>query len=150
MISLLQAHPAYTGTVHLHNFLRWVIIVALILSLINAFKGKNGKETLVLMISSHVMLLLGLVQWFIGDWGLKQIKSMGMGAAMKNPVIRFFSVEHALMMIIAIVLITIGHRAAKTNQPKTKWYFVAALVIILLMTPWPWREAGRGLFPGMH
>ncbi len=150
MISLLQAHPAYTGTVHLHNFLRWVIIVVLILSLINAFKGKNGKETLVLMISSHVMLLLGLVQWFIGDWGLKQIKSMGMGAAMKNPVIRFFSVEHALMMIIAIVLITIGHRAAKTNQPKTKWYFVAALVIILLMTPWPWREAGRGLFPGMH
>jgi len=54
------------------------------------------------------------------------------------------------MMIIAIVLITIGHRSAKTNQPKTKWYFVAALAIVLLMTPWPWREAGRGLFPGMH
>lgn len=150
MISLLQANPAYTGTVHLHNFLRWVIVITLIWSLINAFKGKNGKETLILMISSHVMLLLGLVQWVIGDWGLKQIKSMGMGGAMKNKVIRFFSVEHALMMIIAIALITVGHRAAKASDAKTKWYFLAALAIILLMTPWPWREEiGRGLFPGM-
>jgi hypothetical protein len=151
MISLLQTHPAYTGTVHLHNFLRWIIIVTLIWSLVNAFRGKNGKETLVLMISSHVMLLLGLIQWFVGKLGMKQIKSMGMGAAMKNAEVRFFSVEHALMMIIAIALITVGHRAAKTADARTKWYFVAALVIIIVMTPWPWREVGaRGLFPGMH
>jgi len=115
------------------------------------FAEKNGKETLVLMISSHVMLLLGLIQWFVGDMGLKQIKSMGMGAAMKNAEVRFFSVEHALMMIVSIALITVGHRAAKASDTKTKWYFVAALVIILIMTPWPWREvAARGLFPGMH
>ena len=35
----------YTGLVHLHNLLRWVIVITLILSLINAFKGKNGKES---------------------------------------------------------------------------------------------------------
>ena len=34
----------YTGLVHMHNLLRWVIVITLILSLINAFKGKNGKE----------------------------------------------------------------------------------------------------------
>jgi hypothetical protein len=65
----------YTGLVHMHNLLRWVIVITLILSLINAFKGKNGKETLIMMISSHVMLLIGLIQWFGGDWGLKQIKN---------------------------------------------------------------------------
>jgi len=113
--------------VHLHNLLRWVIVITLVWSLLNAFKGKNGKETLIMMISSHVMLLIGLVQWFGGDWGLKQIKNLGMGEAMKNAAIRFFAVEHALMMIIAIVLITIGHRSAKAGKANTNWFLLAAL-----------------------
>ena len=137
----------YTGLVHLHNLLRWVIVITLILSLLNAFKGKNGKETLIMMISSHVMLLIGLIQWFGGDWGLKQIKSLGMGEA-----IRFFAVEHSMMMVIAVVLITIGHRSAKAAKPNTKWFLLAALLIILLMMPGPWKSdpaLQRGLFPGM-
>ena len=141
----------YTGLVHLHNLLRWVIVITLLWSLWNAFKGKNAKETLILMIASHTMLLIGLIQWFGGNWGLKQIKSMGMGEAMKNAAVRFFAVEHALMMVIAVVLITIGHRAAKANQGNTKWFFLVALLIILWMMPGPWKEnvaLQRGLFPG--
>lgn len=145
----------YTGLVHTHNLLRWVIVVTLVWSLINAFKGKNGKETLILMISSHVMLLVGLVQWVGGEWGLKRIKELGMGEAMKNAAIRFFAVEHSLMMVIAVVLITIGHRSAKTGKANTKWFLLTALLIILLMMPGPWKSDAalqRGLFPGatMH
>ena len=142
----------YTGLVHLHNLLRWVILITLVWSLINAFKGKNGKETLIMMISSHVMLLVGLIQWFGGEWGLKRIKEMGMGEAMKNAAVRFFAVEHALMMIIAIALITIGHRSAKAGKANTKWFLLAALAIILLMMPGPWKgdvALQRGLMPGM-
>ena len=142
----------YTGLVHLHNLLRWVIVITLIWSLLNAFKGKNGKETLIMLISSHVMLLIGLVQWFGGEWGLKQIKNLGMGEAMKNAAVRFFAVEHALMMVIAVVLMTIAHRSAKATKPNTKWLLLAALVIIVLMMPGPWRNnpaIQRGLFPGM-
>jgi len=158
MLSLLQTSPAYTGTVHLHNFLRWIILVTLIWSLINAFKGKNGKETLIMMISSHVMLLLGLVQWFWGQYGMKAFQG-GMKEVMGQKVARFYSVEHPLMMIIAIVLITIGHRKAKNTEVNTttsngvgaKWFFLAALIIILVMIPWPGRDLiGRGMFPGMH
>jgi hypothetical protein len=141
----------YTGLVHLHNLLRWVILITLFWSIFNAFKGKNGKETLFMMISSHVMLLIGLVQWFGGDWGLKQIKNLGMGEAMKNTAIRFFAVEHSLMMVIAVVLITIAHRSAKVAKPNTKWFLLAALLIILLMMPGPWKSdtaLQRGLFPG--
>lgn len=142
----------YTGLVHLHNLLRWVIVITLVWSLWNAFKGKNGKETLFMMISSHVMLLIGLIQWFGGEWGLKQIKSLGMGEAMKNAAIRFFAVEHALMMVIAVALITVAHRSAKASKPNTKWLLLTALLIILLMMPGPWRSnvaLQRGLFPGM-
>ena len=141
----------YTGLVHLHNLLRWVILITLFWSIFNAFKGKNGKETLFMMISSHVMLLIGLVQWFGGDWGLKQIKNLGMGEAMKNTAIRFFAVEHSLMMVIAVVLITIAHRSAKAAKSNTKWFLLAALLIILLMMPGPWKSdpaLQRGLFPG--
>jgi hypothetical protein len=98
------------------------------------------------------MLLIGLIQWFGGDWGLKQIKNLGMGEAMKNAAIRFFAVEHSLMMVIAVVLITIAHRSAKAAKPNTKWFLVAALLIILMMMPGPWKSdpaLQRGLFPGM-
>ncbi len=141
----------YTGLVHLHNLLRWVIIITLVWSLLNAFKSKNGKETLIMMISSHVMLLVGLIQWFGGDWGLKQIKNLGMGEAMKNAAVRFFAVEHALMMVVAVAFITVGHRMAKSNRSNTKWYLLAALLIILLMMPGPWKNEPalqRALFPG--
>ena len=142
----------YTGLVHLHNLLRWVIVITLVWSLLNAFKGKNGKETLIMMISSHVMLLIGLVQWFGGDWGLKQIKTEGMGEAMKKDALRFFAVEQDLMMCSEFFLITIGHRSAKAGKANTKWFLFAALAIILIMMPGPWKSdvaLQRGLFPGM-
>ena len=74
-----------------------------------------------------------------------------MGEAMKNAAVRFFSVEHALMMIIAIALITIAHRSAKAGKANTKWLLLAALIIILSMMPGPWKSnpaLQRGLFPG--
>jgi hypothetical protein len=36
----------YTGLVHLHNFLRWVILLLLIVAVIRHFAGMTGKKTL--------------------------------------------------------------------------------------------------------
>jgi len=103
-----------TGFVHLHNLLRWVILVLLIWSLINSFSKKNGKEARILTIVSHVMLLLGLVQWFAGAWGLKLIQAAGgMGAVMKDAMQRKMAVEHPLLMIISIALITVAGISVK-------------------------------------
>ena len=63
-----------------------------------------------------------------------------------------FDVNFSEMMVIAVVLITIGHRSAKAAKPNTKWFLLAALLIILLMMPGPWKSdpaLQRGLFPGM-
>ena len=78
-----------------------------------------------------------------------------MGAVMKDPIERFFAVEHALMMIIAWLLVHIGRSMVKragTDAKKHKLtllYFGIALLLILLMIPWPFRQAGiaRQLFP---
>jgi len=140
-----------TGLTHLHSLLRWVILVLLIWSLINAFMQKNGKETRILTITSHVMLLIGILQWFMGAWGLKLIQSIGMGEVMKTAAPRFFAIEHTFTMIIAIVLITVGGVMVKKSNPKAKWMYLAALILILARIPWPFLGDGiaRGWFPGM-
>ena len=109
------------------------------------------------MICADIMLLIGLYQWFTGPWGLKMIKASSMSAVMKNPVARFFAVEHLVGMLIAIILIHVGYSYSKKNMPdKVKHkrvlvFFGLALLIILISIPWPFRVvgAGRTWFPGM-
>ncbi len=133
-----------TGFVHLHNFLRWVILVLLIWTIINSFLNKNGKETKFLTIASHTMLLLGIIQWFAGDWGLKLIQNVGMANVMKDSTQRLMAVEHPMTMIISIVLITMGGMSVKKGKSNAKWLYIIALVLILSRIPW-----ARPLFPGM-
>jgi predicted membrane protein len=155
----------YQGSVHLHSLLRWIITILAVLALGRALSGRagnkpysatDGKIALFTMISSHIMLLLGLYQWFVGPWGLKNIQNMGMAAVMKDGTSRFYAVEHLVGMLLAIVFITIGARVRKkeiSDDAKHKGvlvWFGLALLIIFLSIPWPFREGlGRPLFPGM-
>ena len=140
-----------TGLTHMHSLLRWVILILLIYTLIRSFQGKAGKETKFLTITSHIMLLIGLAQWFLGSWGLKLIQNVGMGEVMKNASQRFFAVEHTFTMIIAIALITVGGVSVRKGKSNAKWFYLIALILILMRIPWPFMEAGvaRGWFPGM-
>lgn len=155
----------YTGLLHLHNLLRWVILILIVIAIFRHFAGMNQKRAvnagdkkidLFLMIAAHTTLVLGLVQWFVGDFGLKLIQNAGFGEVMKNSAMRFWAVEHITGMIIAIVLITIGRGKVKratdyTAHKKAFTLFLLALIIILASVPWPFREAvARPLFPGMH
>ena len=114
------------------------------------FTGGDKKTGLFLLIAAHTEVLIGLYQWIAGPLGVQSISNMGMGAVMKDPVYRFYGVEHITMMIIAVVLITIGKGVAKKNIPdpvkhkKTFWFFLIALIIILVSVPWPFRAAGLG------
>jgi hypothetical protein len=156
----------YTGLLHLHSLLRWVILLLLLVAIFRAVNGVSGRKPftsgdaktgLFLMISCDLMLLLGLYQWFMGAMGLKAISNSSFGVVMKAPVLRFFAVEHLIGMLLAIILVHIGRAAAKKNisdlakHKKALLFYGLALIIILLMIPWPFRDAGagRGWFPGM-
>ena len=56
------------GLLHLHNALRWVILILLLLSLLQAFGKKDSLKStsLWLMIGAHTMLLIGLYQMIAG------------------------------------------------------------------------------------
>lgn len=143
--------------VQIHSILRWVILILIIVAIFRSFGAgskpfteSHRKNGLFLMIASDIMLLLGLVQWFTGGFGLKAIQSNGMGGVMKDGVMRFFAVEHLLMMIIAIVLIHVGYSFSKKNisdakkHTKTSLFYILALLVMLAAIPWPFREAGMG------
>ncbi len=153
----------YEGLLHLHNFLRWVILIFLLLSVLRHLTAANqpygGKDKgfgLPLLISTHLNAIIGLYQWIVGAWGLKLIQTNGMGTVMKDSVNRFWAIEHPLMMLIAAILITIGYGQRKSKHTtrvqrrRAAIYYVLALIVILLAVPWPFREViGRPLFPGM-
>lgn len=135
-----------TGLLHLHNLLRWVILITLLLSIYKLVSKQDAlKTSKILLISSHTTLLLGLYQYITGSVGLQLIKTMGMGTAMKDATSRFWAIEHAFSMILAIAFITIGHikykKSGKSNP--TLVFFVLALVLILLMVPWPFKAGDR-------
>jgi hypothetical protein len=114
------------------------------------YTSKNNRWSLITLITFHLQLVLGLVL-YIGNGWYKQLGEMS------NAVVRFWSMEHLLAMLIAIALVTIGRISAKkASSAKVKhkrhfWYFLIALLIVLSNIPWPFREAGigRGWFPGM-
>jgi hypothetical protein len=155
----------YEGSLHLHNLLRWVVLILLILMVVRSYAGRGGnrvwsegdrKTALFLLISSHLQLVIGLYQWMTGAWGLAQIQANGMADTMKNSVSRFYAVEHFAGMLIAIALVTIAYSTSKkainddAKYNKLFWYYTIALGLILALVPWAFREGiGRAWFPGM-
>ncbi|WP_430973395.1 hypothetical protein [Sunxiuqinia rutila] len=140
----------YTGFLHLHNTLRWLILLIALVSLLKYFMGwfsqkKWGKSDNILGIiftaAMDLQLLTGLVLYFF----LSPITSaafQNFGAAMKNADLRFYAVEHFLMMLIAVVLVHIGRsKSKKASHSRKKFgfslvFFGIAYIIMLAAIPW--------------
>ena len=93
-----------------------------------------------------------MYEYFWGDLGFKLIQNSGMAAVMKDAASRFCAVEHITGMIAAIIFITVGHISFKktSNAKRTAVFYIIALILILAVVPWPFREGvGRPWFPGM-
>lgn len=126
-----------------------LLIINLIrhLSAINKpFNTADKKLGLWLMIAAHITLIIGLYQWFAGAWGFKSIEVNGMHTVMQNNTYRFFAVEHATGMIVAIIIITIARGVYRKNISDHKKHircivlYLVALIIILASIPWPGME----------
>ncbi|TDS56609.1 hypothetical protein C8P70_11945 [Myroides indicus] len=100
------------------------------------FTDKDRKLGLFALIFSHIQLLLGLILYFVSP----MVQSFGV--AMKDSTLRLYALEHPLINIIAIVLITIGwskHKKAEGDAKKFKTFaifYTLGLVLILSRIPW--------------
>jgi hypothetical protein len=130
----------YSFVQHLHSGFRYIVMVLFIYTILMALLGwlgnrpyTNGNRlsNLFAMISAHTQLLIGIVLYFLSP--LVAFNN----TTMKDPVTRYFTVEHWVMMIIAIALITVGHsKSKKLVLPEAKhktialFYGIALIIII--------------------
>ena len=133
-----------------HSILATFVLIAIAMVVFNAimslkreekFKAGDRKLGLIALILTHTQLLIGLITYYVSDWYV-ELRRLGMGGAMKDSEIRLMSVEHPLMMIVAIVLITIGwSRHKKLTEDKAKFksfaiFYGIALLVVLSRIPW--------------
>ena len=134
----------------LHSYWAYLVLAILLAAVFIATTGLLGKKeytakafriSLFALIVSHIQLLVGLLLYFTSPrfaiWG-----ESGMGGVMKDSVNRLYLVEHPLINIIAVALITIGyskHKKKLTSAAKYKTiciFYAIALVLFLSRIPW--------------
>ena len=141
------------GLLHAHSGLRWVVLALLVAATFKAlmkwrsnvsFTTSDRKLNLFTMVSMHVQLVLGLTLYFMS--GRVDFSKM------EDDMVRFFTVEHTVMMLLAIVLVTIGHARSKKIVDDAKkfktifTFYLIGLLLVLLGIPWPFRGWGNGWF----
>ena len=144
----------YNALLVTHSWLRWAVLIFGLIALIAAIKKHVRKDltpdrsSLGLLISADLQLLVGFSLFFVSPYfaALTQAPKAAMGDAGT----RFFAVEHALGMIVAIVLVHVGRIIGKRSQSPFRYRTVAivfalALVIILAVIPWPFLSHARPL-----
>lgn len=140
----------YPGLLHSHSYLRYGVLALLIVVIVTSLMGwlgkkpytnTNNKLSLFLMIATHLQFVLGFILYFVSP--AVQFNS----STMKDASIRYWTVEHVSMMIIAVALITVARSTAKkmnVDESKHKRLFIfnsIALLIILASI----AMSGRGI-----
>jgi hypothetical protein len=128
-----------------HSGWAYLVLLILVVAVINAvigftskkeFTAKDRKIALFALIFTHIQLIIGIITYFVSPLGAAAFGQMS------DKVLRLTSLEHPLINIIAIVLITIGWSKHKkltdaTAQFKTFAIFYGlGLLLILSRIPW--------------
>ncbi len=128
-----------------HSFWAYVALLLLLVTFVNSFLGlksnrdflaKDKKIALFGLIATHTQLLFAIVLYIISPLGLNALGQMS------DKALRLTSLEHPLINIIAIALITVGwvkHKKATLNNSKFKSitvFYGIGLLLILSRIPW--------------
>ena len=133
----------------IHSYFAYLVITILFLStlrfLIRYLFSKDYtpidfRLALVTLITSHTQLLIGLFLYFISpklSWW-----NNGFNSVIFNPDYRLYLIEHPVINIIAIILITRGyslHKKKRVSNSKFKTiaiHYLLGLVLLLYFIPW--------------
>jgi hypothetical protein len=128
----------------IHSVLRYFILILLLIVIVQSLVGwlnrkpygvMENRTGLFLFITTHTQLLVGIILFFVSP------VVMFSSEAMKNPMTRYWLVEHNTAMLIAIALITMARTTSKKmSDPNAKhkrmFIFNTLALIIILLTIW--------------
>ncbi len=147
----------YELVLSLHSFLRWVVLglgaSVLLWSLVGSLSGgalgpAGRRLGLAFVLSFDLQLLVGLALHFHFSPTTGQALA-DMGAAMKDPQLRFWALEHPATMILALIVVHLGRILAHRASSERGEHFLRAtstaiaLALILLRTPFPLTSVSR-------
>lgn len=128
-----------------HSGWAYIALLVLVIAVVNAIIGmlskkeftpKDRKIGLFGLIGIHVQLLAGIILYFVSPLGLDSFGQMS------DKALRLTSLEHPLINLIAIALITIGwskHKKLTASESKFKTFSIfygLGLLLILSRIPW--------------
>lgn len=150
----------YLLTLTLHSWLRWAVLFLGMAVIVRSasglaagrpFDAGDSKGGQYFAIALDLQAALGLVLYGILS-PITQSAFAHMGDSMKNPILRFWAVEHVVLMLVALGLAHLGvvrARKAATGAAKHRVllvFVVLALVAAFAAIPWPFMADGRPLF----
>ncbi len=146
-----------TFILYAHSWLRWLVLIAGILAVVKSYQAWKGKLPYQKSDKTRGAIFIGSLhlQLLIGIYTLTNFLSsipLPFGEIMKEKQLRFFVMEHSVVMILAIVIAQVGSilsKKAATDELKHKKafvFFLIALILILLMIPMGMMGVSRPLF----
>ena len=134
----------YTGLSHLHHYLPYILFFLMGLVILKSIKGmiyqeeyteSDKKLGLFAMIVAHVQFTVGIALYFVSPMVIS------IAEAMKDATTRLYAIEHPIMMVIAIVLLTMARSKTKnlsdvSAHKKNLLFFTLALIAIVSRIPW--------------
>ena len=134
----------------MHSGWAYLALLLLVIAVVNSIAGlitkkeftaKDRKIAILGLIGTHTQLLIGLILYFISPNGIKTILELGMGGLTSES--RLLALEHPLINVIAIALITIGwtkHKKLESSKTKFKTFSIFyGLGLILILSRIPWK-----------
>jgi len=143
----------YTTILVLHSWLRWLALGAGLAATLSAARNQPDRFGTILLSTLDLQVLLGLALYFFVSPNMAEIRAH-FGESMKDPVARFWAVEHITTMFGAVVAAHVGRvlarRTADPNARRMKLFicYGIATLLMFIAVPWPGMRAGRPLFRG--
>jgi hypothetical protein len=133
-----------------HSYWAYLVLAVLLLAVCRAISGvamnkeyspKMFQAALFALIVTHTQLLIAFLLYFSSS-RFSLWFELGISEVMKVPAHRMDLVEHPIINILAVVLITRGyskHKKKRLSNPKYKTlaiHYSLALLLILSRIPW--------------
>jgi hypothetical protein len=139
----------YPTLLFLHSWVRWAVIVVVLVVWARALRGVNSRAPWTLsdrrwtMTAANllgVQFVLGVILYAVSPYTRALLDNMS--ETMRNRTDRFFAVEHAVVMLLAVVAAHMGNAMVRKAQSDSvrhvRTVIVYGIVILLLAYGIPW------------
>jgi multisubunit Na+/H+ antiporter MnhF subunit len=139
----------YSTLLAIHSWFRWLVLLSLVIAVYRSYTGWRSDKRFTKLDNFtrhttatvlHIQFTIGIVLYLISPIVTYFLHNFNEAVHLRE--IRFFGMEHIVMMVTAVIVITIGSIKTKrrsTDQRKFKtmltWYS-GGLMLILASIPW--------------